>query len=60
MTPWGRGPPLHRLRIADLLEERGPVFVDLKVEKGGDYEYRWDLVHGPESRRAFREALDNA
>ena len=46
--------------IADLLEERGPVFVDLKVEKGGDYEYRWDLVHGPESRRAFREALDNA
>ena len=47
-------------RIAHLLEERGPVFVDLKVEKGADYEYRWDLVHGPESRRTFREALGEA
>ena len=46
--------------IAHLLEERGPVFVDLKVEKGADYEYRWDLVHGPESRRTFREALGKA
>ena len=46
--------------VADLLQERGPVFVDLKVEKGADYEYRWDVVHGPESRRIFRDALREA
>ena len=38
---------------------RGPVFVDLKVVKGEDYEYRWDVVHGPESREIFRDAMKN-
>ena len=46
--------------IADVLAERGPVFVDLKVEKGGDYPYRWDVLHGPQSRQAFRAAMRNA
>lgn len=46
--------------IDDVLAEEGPVFVDLKVEKGGDYAYRWDVIHGPESRAAFREALRKA
>ena len=35
----------------------GPTFVDLKVVPGGSYEYRWDVVHGPESRATFREAM---
>ena len=46
--------------IAEVLAQEGPVFVDLKVEKGGDYVYRWDMIHGPESRAAFREAIRNA
>ncbi len=46
--------------VADVLAEEGPVFVDLKVEKGGDYPYRWDVIHGPESRIAFREAMGKA
>ena len=39
---------------------RGPVFVDLKVVPGDDYEYRWDVVHGPESRQTFRDAMSKA
>ena len=35
----------------------GPTFVDLKVVPGASYEYRWDVVHGPESRAVFREAM---
>ncbi|MBN35984.1 MAG: thiamine pyrophosphate-binding protein [Rhodospirillaceae bacterium] len=43
--------------IGAILKETGPVFVCLKVEKGGDYPYRWDVIHGPESRDAFRKAM---
>jgi len=44
-------------RLPDILAMRGPVFVDLKVIPGGTYEYRWDVIHGPESRARFREAM---
>ncbi|MGQ0664389.1 MAG: thiamine pyrophosphate-dependent enzyme [Pseudomonadota bacterium] len=44
-------------RIPAILEEDGPVFVDLKVEPGAlspqDYEY----IHSPAPRQAFRAAL---
>ena len=46
--------------LPGLLTMTGPVFVDLKVVKGDDYEYRWDVVHGPESREIFREAMSNS
>lgn len=46
--------------LPGLLTMTGPVFVDLKVVKGDDYEYRWDVVHGPESREIFREAMKNS
>ena len=46
--------------LPGIMRMRGPVFVDLKVVKGADYEYRWDVVHGPESREIFREAMQNA
>ena len=43
--------------LPDILTAPGPTFVDLKVVPGGRYEYRWDVVHGPQSRAAFREAM---
>jgi phosphonopyruvate decarboxylase len=43
--------------LPGILAMRGPVFVDLKVIPGAKYEYRWDVVHGPEARGAFREAM---
>ena len=43
--------------LPEILTAPGPTFVDLKVVPGGRYEYRWDVVHGPESRAAFREAI---
>jgi len=43
--------------IGGVLAEQGPVFVCLRVEKGADYPYRWDVIHGPESRAIFREAM---
>ena len=45
--------------LPGILTDPGPTFVDLKVVPGGRYEYRWDVVHGPESRAAFREAMRN-
>jgi phosphonopyruvate decarboxylase len=43
--------------IADILQEEGPVFVDLKVEQGEVYPQDFDLIHGPEMREAFAAAL---
>ena len=45
--------------LPGIMAMRGPVFVDLKVVKGENFEYRWDVVHGPESREIFREAMKN-
>ena len=46
--------------LPGIMKMRGPVFVDLKVVKGDDYEYCWDVVHGSESREIFRKAMKNA
>ena len=43
--------------VPEILTAAGPTFVDLKVVPGGAYEYRWDIVHGPESRTIFREVM---
>ena len=43
--------------IGAVLRETGPVFVRLEVEKGADYPYRWDVIHGEDSRRTFRDAM---
>ena len=43
--------------LPEILTAAGPTFVDLKVVPGGAYEYRWDIVHGPESRTIFREVM---
>ena len=43
--------------LPEILEGEGPTFVDLKVVPGDTYEYRWDVVHGPQSRQTFREAM---
>ena len=34
-----------------------PGASDLKVVPGGACEYRWEVVHGPESRAIFRKAM---
>jgi len=44
-------------RIAGILEETGPLFVDLKVEKGGDYPLDYDALFSAQRRRAFKDAL---
>ena len=44
-------------RIAGILEETGPLFVDLKVEKGADYPLDYDALFSGERRRAFKDAL---
>ena len=43
--------------LPGILTMPGPVFVDLKVVPGAKYEYRWDVVHGAESRQIFRNAM---
>lgn len=43
--------------LPSILSMTGPVFVDLKVTPGAEYEYRWDVIHGPESREIFRKAM---
>jgi phosphonopyruvate decarboxylase len=44
-------------RVGALLAERGPVFVDLKVEPSGPQERDYTRLHGPQVREAFRAAL---
>ena len=43
--------------LPEILTAAGPTFVDLRVVPGGRYEYRWDVVHGSESRATFRKAM---
>jgi len=43
--------------LPSILAMDGPTFVNLKVVPGAQYDYRWDVIHGPESRDQFREAL---
>jgi phosphonopyruvate decarboxylase len=44
-------------QIGALLSEPGPVFVDLKIAPGGPQERDYTRLHGPNVRKAFREAL---
>jgi hypothetical protein len=44
--------------IDRILQEEGPVFVDLKVEQGERYPVDYENLHSAERRRAFKEALD--
>jgi len=44
-------------QIGDVLAQKGPVFVKLKVEKGENYPKDYKLMHGAEIRAAFAEAV---
>ena len=44
--------------IGRILQEEGPVFVDLKVQQGEQYPVDYDNLHSAERRRAFKEALN--
>jgi phosphonopyruvate decarboxylase len=44
-------------QIGAALAEPGPVFVDLKMAAGGPQERDYSRIHGPQVRKAFREAL---
>lgn len=44
-------------QIGAVLAEPGPVFVDLKIVAGGPQERDYSRIHGPQVRKAFREAL---
>ncbi len=43
--------------IGLILQEEGPIFVDLKVEQGEQYPVDYDNLHSAERRRAFKAAL---
>jgi len=47
-------------RIEAVLAERGPVFVDLKVEQGEAYPQDYSVIHSAERRKAFKAALRRA
>jgi len=44
-------------RIAAVLEEEGPVFVDLKIVSSGAQERDYSRLHGAHVRKAFKDAL---
>jgi phosphonopyruvate decarboxylase len=44
-------------KIGDVLSEPGPVFADLKITSSGPQERDYTRLHGPQVRKAFREAL---
>ena len=44
-------------RIGALLAEPGPVFVGLKIVASGPQERDYSRIHGPQVRKAFRDAL---
>ncbi len=44
-------------RIAGLLREPGPVFVDLKLEPGPPPPQDYGFIHGAAARATFRAAL---
>jgi len=45
------------LRIGAVLQQRGPVFVVLKVVAGEPYPQDWSVIHSGALRRQFAEAL---
>jgi hypothetical protein len=40
-----------------VLSETGPVFADLKISSSGPQERDYSRLHGPDVRKAFRDAL---
>ena len=44
-------------QIGSVLQTTGPVFVWSKVEKGKNYPKDYTLMHGPETRARFSEAV---
>ena len=44
-------------QVGAVLAEPGPVFADLKITSGGPQERDYTRLHGPQVRKAFREAL---
>ena len=44
-------------RLRAVLAEPGPVFVDLKIVSPGPQERDYSRIHGPQVRKAFREAF---
>lgn len=44
-------------RITEVFEGDGPVFVVLEVEMGVDYPRDYSIIHSPDMRRTFRQAL---
>ncbi len=47
-------------RIGSVLKEEGPVFVDVKVERGKPPTYDYKLMHGAGVRNAFKNALTSS
>lgn len=43
--------------LPDILQMRGPVLIDLKVERGEHYPEDFRYMHGPEARANFKRAL---
>jgi sulfopyruvate decarboxylase subunit beta len=44
-------------QVGAVLAEPGPVFADLKITSGGPQERDYTRLHGPQVRKAFKEAL---
>jgi sulfopyruvate decarboxylase subunit beta len=45
-------------QIANVLAAKGPTFVDMKVEAGADVPRDYSKLYSPETRVAFREAIN--
>ena len=43
--------------LPEILYQDGPTFVTLKVVPGKRYEQRWDVIHGEQSRKTFKQAM---
>jgi sulfopyruvate decarboxylase subunit beta len=48
---------LFEQQIGAVLDQDGPVFVDLKVTSSGPQERDYSRLHGPHVRKAFKDAL---
>jgi phosphonopyruvate decarboxylase len=44
-------------QVGAVLAEPGPVFADLKITSSGPQERDYSRLHGPQVRKAFKEAL---
>jgi sulfopyruvate decarboxylase subunit beta len=45
-------------QIGSVLAEKGPVFIDLKIERSGPQQRDYSRIHGAAVRKAFRDALN--